>query len=158
RSGTALFFTFESIFVTVGSFLYQFLSRRGLIADSSQHMFNLGTVAFAAVVYLMVPQFQHQLYLTLVVINVMVVAVELIWTHQFKRMIAHPASSQVAAVTGVQMAIGYTLMGVFAFLFSLMVDHWGTTNAIYVNVLLMTILVAGWEVLDRSRNSTDSVP
>jgi Na+/melibiose symporter-like transporter len=158
RSGTALFFTFESVFVTLGAFLYQFLNRRGFITESNQHALNLGTIGFAVSVYLLVPQFQHHLYVTLVVINVMVVAVEMVWTHQFKQMIANTASAQIAAVTGVQMAMGYTLMGVFAFIFSVIADRWGITNAIYMNVSLAIVLVAGWELLVRGRTSVPHVP
>jgi len=157
RAGTALFFMFESIFVTAGAFLYQFLNRRGFITDSNQHALNLGTVAFAVSVYLLVPQFQHHLYTTLIVINVMVVAIELVWTHQFKQMISNTASAQIATVTGVQMAMGYTLMGVFAFTFSVIADRWGITNAIYMNVLLTIVLVAGWELLVRGRNTVQHV-
>lgn len=150
RGGTALFFTFESIAVTAGSFLYQFLNRRGVFTESNQHALNLGTIAFAAALYLLLPQVQSQIYVTLVVFNVMVIAIELIWTHQFKRMISSTASSRIAAVSGVQMAMGYTLMGAFAFMFSIAADRWGIATAIYLDAVLIAVLVCSWELLTRS--------
>lgn len=153
RGGTALFFTFESVFVTGGSFFYQYLSRRGIINDRNQAALNLLAIGVGALIYLLLPQLRGNLYATLVVFNVMVVAVELIWTHQFKQMIANSPSSRVASVTGVQMAMGYSLMGVFAFLFSLAADRWSVTSAIYVNVAVIALLVCGWELVGSARGA-----
>ncbi|MET3135064.1 hypothetical protein AAKU55_005367 [Oxalobacteraceae bacterium GrIS 1.11] len=150
KSGTALFFTFESVFVTAGVFLYQFLNRRGLINDDNQRGLNLATVAFSTSVYLFIPQLQHNLLLCMVVLNTMVLSFELIWTHQFKQMIANIPPSKIAAVTGLQMAIGYSLMGVFAFAFSTGIDHFGISTTIYLNASLLVLLVAGWEYLTRN--------
>jgi hypothetical protein len=153
RGGTALFFMFESIAVTAGAFLYQFLNRRGWFTESNQHALNLGTVVFAAAFYILLPQFQTQLYVTLIVFNVLVIATELIWTHQFTRMIANTSSAQIAAVTGVQMAMGYTLMAVCAFVFSVVADRWSMTTAIYLDVLAIAVLAGGWELLVRGRDA-----
>ena len=150
KSGTALFFTFESLFVTLGSFLYQFLSSRQLITAANQRRLNLFAVLFAAAVYLSITQLRHQLYLCLAVFNVMVVLVELIWTHQFKQLIANSPAARIAAVSGVQMALGYSLMGVFAYGFSTGVDRWGISTAMFINVLLVALLVAGWEFMMKS--------
>ncbi len=153
RGGTALFFTFESVFVTAGSFFYQYLNRRGFINERNQATLNLLAIAAGASIYLLLPQIRGNLYATLVAFNVMVVAVELIWTHQFKQMISNSPASRIASVSGVQMAMGYSLMGVFAFSFSLAVDRWSVTSAIYMNVALIALLVCGWELLVRARGA-----
>ena len=147
KPGTALFFTLESLFVTFAAFLYQFLNRRGVITDTNQRKLNLVTVMLTTVAYLSISQLQYHFYLCLIAFNVMVIGVELIWTHQFKQMIANIPSANVAAVTGLQMAMGYSLMGVFAFAFSTGVDQWGITIAMYLNVMLLAILVGGWEIM-----------
>lgn len=151
KSGTALFFTCESVFVTGGAFLYQYLAGRGLIRTGNQHARNLWVVVFSATVFLTIPQLKHNLYACLAAFNVMVIAVELVWTHQFKQMILATPPAKVAAVTGVQMAMGYSLMGVFAFAFSTAVDRWGIPAAVDGDVLAIALLSAAWELWYQKR-------
>jgi len=151
KSGTALFFMFESVFVTLGAFFYQYLNRRGHITQTNQRALNLATLAFATGTYLFIPTLKNHLYLCMFVFNVMVIAVELLWTHHFKQMIAHIPPAKIVAVTGLQTALGYSLMGVFAFTFSAGIDHFGIRTAMYLNILLLALLVGGWESLTKSR-------
>jgi hypothetical protein len=153
KSGTALFFTFESVFVTLGAFLYQYLNRRGHITETNQRVLNLATLAFATVTYLFISRLQNHLYLCLIVFNVMVIGVELLWTHHFKQMIAHIPPAKLAAVTGLQTAMGYSLMGVFTFVFSRGVDRLGISTAMYLNILFLALLVGGWELLMKLRTA-----
>lgn len=152
KPGTALFFAVESLFVTLASFLYQYIYRRGLITDANQRLLNLIVLAVTAATYLLLSQLKTNLYLCLIFFNVMVIGVELIWTHQFKQMISNSPPANVAAVTGVQMAMGYSLMGVFAFAFSTGLDRWGIDAAIYMNILFLALLVGGWESLMKLRS------
>jgi hypothetical protein len=157
KSGTALFFTCESVCVTAGAFLYQYLANRGFITEANQRRRNMVVVGVSALVYLAIPHLTHNVYLCLIAFNVMVVTVELIWTHQFKQMIANIPPAKVAAVTGLQMAIGYSLMGVFAFVFSLGIDHLGVGSAVYLNLLFGAVLVGGWELLMRAQSAATDV-
>ncbi len=153
KSGTALFFTCESVFVTAGAFLYQALADRGLITEANGRTRNLVVVGVSGSIYLSIPLLRHELLPCLIAFNLMVVAVELIWTHQFKQMIANIPPAKVAAVTGLQMAIGYSLMGVFAFVFSVGIDHLGIGSAVYLDLLFAAALVGGWELLLRTRGA-----
>jgi hypothetical protein len=150
KPGTALFFTLESVFVTLGSFLYQVLLHRRFITEQNQARLNLSTLLFAAATYLAVSLFRHQLYVCLAFFNAMVIATELVWTHQFRQMIACAPAEKVASVSGLQMATGYTLMGMFALGFSALVNLLGIRTAMWLNVLLLVLLVAGWERFARA--------
>ncbi|GGO93677.1 MFS transporter [Wenjunlia tyrosinilytica] len=151
ESGTALFFTFESVAVMTGVFLYQYLNRRGFITDRNERTLNLAVVVVITALYALVPLFEGNVYLCLVAFSLMVVGGELIWVHQFKQMIAKAPAAKVSSVLGLQTAMGYSLMGVFATVFSWGLDGLGIGSTIYVNIALVALLVAGWELPRRAR-------
>ncbi|MGW1204593.1 MFS transporter [Streptomyces cyaneofuscatus] len=153
ESGTALFFTFESVSIMAGIFVYQFFNRRGKITPSNENAVNLAAVALAALCYLAMPSASGNIYLSVGLFSVMVFCGEVVWVHQFKLMIARTPDSQVSSVVGVQTAIGYSLMAVFAFAFARGMDGIGISQAIYADVALIVALVVGWEFLRRRRQT-----
>ncbi|MYX15474.1 MFS transporter [Streptomyces sp. SID8374] len=153
ESGTALFFTFESVSIMAGIFVYQFFNRRGKITPANENAVNLTAVALAALCYLAMPSASGNIHLSVALFSVMVLCGEVVWVHQFKLMIARTPDSQVSSVVGVQTAIGYSLMAVFAFVFARGMDGIGITQAIYADVALIVALVVGWEFLRRRRQS-----
>ncbi|GCB52714.1 MFS transporter [Streptomyces sp. NL15-2K] len=157
-SGTALFFTFESISIMAGIFLYQFFNRRGHITPANETAVNLTAVAAATLCYLAMPFASGNIYLCVGLFSVMVLCGEVVWVHQFKLMIARTPDAQISAVVGVQTAIGYSLMAVFAFVFARGMDSIGIIPAIYADIALIVALVVGWELLRkqlRQRESAD---
>ncbi|KUN83232.1 hypothetical protein AQJ66_20300 [Streptomyces bungoensis] len=151
ESGTALFFTFESVSIMAGIFLYQFFSRRELITAANGNAVNLGAVTAATLCYLAMPAARGNLYLCVALFSVVVLCGEVVWVHQFKLMIAHTPDAQVSSVVGVQTAIGYSLMAVFAFVFARGMDGIGVAPSVYADIALVVLLVGGWELLLRGR-------
>ncbi|MFE1769251.1 MFS transporter [Streptomyces angustmyceticus] len=146
ESGTALFFTFESVAIMVGIFGYQFFNRRGLITRDREKKVNMAAVLASTVCYLAMPMAQGNIYLCVALFSLMVLCGEVIWVHQFKLMIAHTPDSRVSSVVGVQTAIGYSLMAVFAFVFARGMDSIGIDRAVYADIALIVVLVIGWEI------------
>ncbi|GAA4101742.1 MULTISPECIES: MFS transporter [Streptomyces] len=149
ESGTALFFTFESISIMVGIFAYQFASRRGMITAANEKRVNMAAVAVSTIAYLAMPAARGNIYLCVGLFSLVVLCGEVIWVHQFKLMIARTPDAQVSSVVGVQTAIGYSLMAVFAFVFARGMDGLGIEPALYADIALIAALVIGWEVLRR---------
>ncbi|MCX5388367.1 MFS transporter [Streptomyces sp. NBC_00083] len=162
ESGTALFFTFESIAIMAGIFLYQFFNRRGFITPAREKPVNMAAVAASTVCYAAMPAAHGNIYLCVALFSLMVLCGEVIWVHQFKLMIARTPDSQISSVVGVQTAIGYSLMAVFAFVFARGMDGLGVNNAVFADIALIVALVVGWEIyrtrLARSASLSASAP
>lgn len=158
ESGTALFFTFESIAIMAGIFLYQYFNRRGLITPERENKVNMAAVAASTVCYLAMPAARGNVYLCVALFSLVVLCGEVIWVHQFKLMIARTPDSQVSAVVGVQTAIGYSLMAVFAFVFARGMDSIGVDRALYADIVLIVALVIGWEIVRKRIRERTSVP
>ncbi|MFB7667700.1 MFS transporter [Kitasatospora sp. NPDC056138] len=150
ESGTALFFTAESLAVIAGLFLYQYLSRRGLVPETRQRALNLAVAAAATLLYAALPLARGSLALTLAVFVGMVLGCEVIWAHQYKRLIAHTPDAKVSSVVGLLSAAGYSLMAVFGFAFSWAMDRLGSGWAIGLDLLLIALTVTGWELSQRT--------
>ncbi|GAA4684282.1 hypothetical protein GCM10023347_44170 [Streptomyces chumphonensis] len=149
ESGIALFFTFESVSIMAGAFIYQYFSRRDLINDSNKEKVNLAVVAAITVLYLAMPSASDNIVLAVVMFSLMVLGGEIIWVHHFKLMIAHTPGARVSSVVGLQTAIGYSLMAVFAFVFARGLDSIGVDTTVYLNIALTVALVIGWELVRR---------
>ncbi|WP_237320609.1 MFS transporter [Streptomyces sp. JJ36] len=144
--GTALFFTAESVAVTAGVFAYQYLGRRGLVPEHRQRRLNLGTAVAATLLYAAVPLAQDSLTLTLLAFVAVVFGGELIWAHQYKRLIARTPDARISSVVGLLSAVGYSLMAVLGFAFSRAMDALGAEWAIALDLVLIALLVACWEL------------
>ncbi|MBW1597899.1 MFS transporter [Streptomyces sp. JJ38] len=150
ESGIALFFTFESISIMAGAFIYQWFSRRDLINDANKQKVNLSVVTAITALYLAMPATSDNIVLAVAVFSLMVLGGEIIWVHHFKLMIATTPDARVSSVVGLQTAIGYSLMAVFAFVFARGLDSsLGIDTTVYLNVALTVGLVIGWELLRR---------
>ncbi|MEV6778440.1 MFS transporter [Streptomyces syringium] len=156
ESGTALFFTFESISVIAGTFVYQYLNRRKVITDANSRTVNLAVAVAMTALYLAMPVFGNNIFLCIAAFSLMVLGGEVIWVHQFKEMIAHTPDAKVSSVVGLQTAIGYSLMAVFAFVFARGMDSLGVDRTVYLNIALTVALIAGWEFLRRGRRTARS--
>lgn len=154
KSGTAVFFLLESIAVTGGMFCYQFLVRRAIVNEANQRRFTWASAAGATALYLSLPLFRGSVVLAAIAFFLIVLVAEFLWAHGFKRIVANSPQDKIVAVVGVQTAMGYTLMGVFAFIFSAGVDHLGITGSIVLNVVGVVVLVACWEMLMKARYTT----
>ncbi|MGW0699731.1 MFS transporter [Streptomyces sp. NPDC002867] len=143
--GTAMFFTAESLAVIAGLFLYQYLSRRELVPETRQRRLNAAVTGFAVCMYAALPAARSSLVLALAAFVAMVLAVEMVWAHQYKRLIAHTPEAKVSAVVGLLSALGYSLMAVFGFVFSWVMDTLGAEWAVTLDLVLIALLVTGWE-------------
>lgn len=157
-SGTAMFFTIESIAVMAGAFVYQYFSRRDLINDSNKEKVNLSVVAAITLLYLVMPSASENIYLAVAAFTLMVFGGEIIWVHHFKLMIAATPPTKVSSVVGLQTAIGYSLMAVFAFVFARGLDGIGIKPTLYINIAVIVVLVIGWEVLRRQIRRPEQPP
>ncbi|WP_251022030.1 MFS transporter [Streptomyces sp. ISL-10] len=145
ESGTALFFTAESLAVIAGLFLYQYLSRRGLVPEHRQRLLNLAVTGFAVCMYAVLGSSRSSLALALTAFVAVVLAGEVVWAHQYKRLIAHTPEAKVSSVVGLMSAVGYSLMAVFGFVFSWGMDALGAEWAVALDLVLISLLVIGWE-------------
>lgn len=149
ESGTALFFTVESVSTTAGIFLYQFFNRRGMVTPANENAMNLGSVVLATLCYLALPTASGNIHLCMALFSVTVLCAGVVYVHQFKRLIARTPAAQVSSVVGVQTAIGYGLMAVFAFAFARGMDGIGIAPSVYADITLIVTLFVGWELLRR---------
>ncbi|MEV4334435.1 MFS transporter [Streptomyces sp. NPDC049597] len=144
-SGMAVFFTAEWLAVFAGVFVYQYLSRRGMVPEHLQARLTVALVGFAAVMYAVLPLTRGGLGPALAVFVLLVFAGEVVWAHQYKRLIAHSPDSRVSSVVGLLTAVYYSLMALSGFAFSLGMDTIGAEWAIGIDVAVIVLLVAGWE-------------
>ncbi|MFF4230640.1 MFS transporter [Streptomyces sp. NPDC001820] len=149
-SGTALFFLVDSIASACGLFVYQYFNRRGYFTDTNHRAVSLGIVGAGALLYLGMYLGRGQLVLCCALFALMVMLGSALWAHAFKMMVAQTPESKIASVVGAQTAMGYSLMGVFALVFSAGLDHLGPGWTIVLNVVVTVLMVAAWELVARS--------
>ncbi|MEU0086197.1 MFS transporter [Streptomyces sp. NPDC006274] len=149
RSGMAVFFTTEWLAVFAGVFVYQYLSRRGMVPERVQGRATVAVVGFAALMYAVLPLAQGSLGLALTVFVLLVFAGEIAWAHHYKRLIAHSPDAKVSSVVGLVTAVYYSLMALSGVVFSLGMDTLGVEWAIGLDVGVLVLLVAGWELIAR---------
>ncbi|MBA0051708.1 MFS transporter [Streptomyces sp. AJS327] len=148
-SGTAMFFLIESIAAVVGLFGYQYFNRRGHFTDVNHRKVALTIILGASVMYAALPATQNSLVVCAAFFTVVVMLGTALWTHQFKMMIAKSPEEKIASVVGAQTAMGYSLMGVFALIFSLGLNGLGPSPTVWINVACGGLLVLGWEYVAR---------
>ncbi|MBT2364207.1 MFS transporter [Streptomyces sp. ISL-10] len=144
-SGMAVFFTAEWLAVFAGVFVYQYLSRRGKVPERLQGRLTVALIGFATLMYAVLPLAQGSLGPALAVFVLLVFAGEVVWAHQYKRLISHSPDSRVSSVVGLLTAVYYSLMAVSGFAFSRGMDTIGVEWSIGIDVAVIAVLVVGWE-------------
>jgi MFS family permease len=145
-SGTAMFFTIEAIGAALALFVYQFFNQRGKIHAGNQHRVTVALTVAPLLCYLAMPAADGSLLLCCVLFVAMVMLTAALWAHTFKMMVTHAPEAKVAAVVGAQTAMGYSLMGVVALVFSAGLDTIGPKWTIVLDVAVGLLLVAGAEL------------
>jgi hypothetical protein len=143
--GTAMFCTAESLAVIAGLFLYQYLSRRERAPETRRRRLNAAVTGFAVRMYAALPAARSSSVLAPAAFVATVLAVEVVRAHQYKRLIAHTPGAKVSAVVGPLPALGHSLMAVFGFVFSWVMDTLGAEWAVTLELVLIALLVTGWE-------------
>ncbi|MFJ4867404.1 MFS transporter [Streptomyces sp. NPDC088757] len=148
-SGTALFFLIDSLASAVGLFTYQYFNRRGRFTDGNHRLVSVTIVCAAMLLYAGMYLGRGRLLVCCSLFTVMVMLGSALWAHAFKMLVAATPEARIASVVGAQTAMGYSLMGVFALVFSAGLDHLGAGWTIALNAVVALALTAFWEAVVR---------
>lgn len=155
-SGTAMFFMIEAIAAAMSLFIYQYFHQRGHVNEKNERLVSTGLAVGALLCYLAMLLGRGQLVVCCVFFVLMVLLNSGLWAHAFKMLIVAAPEEKVASVVGVQAAMGYSLMGVIALVFSAGLDHFGPEWTIAINVSISLLLIAIVKV--RTKRPRTDVP